>query len=79
MVKRRDVNVLGTTGTPLYIKPMPPHFQFKLVATDENKRIQTKFLDCLPFVYGVYGENKLIKTEPTINCNASAGMDATEF
>ena len=27
----------------------------------------------------MYGENDLIKTGPTVNCNPSAGMDATEF
>lgn len=57
---------------------LPPHFQLKLVATDENKRIQTKFLDGLQFVYGVYGMTKLIKFGPNVSCNASAGMDATE-
>ena len=46
--------------------PLPLHFQLKSVATDENKRIQTKFLEGLPFVYGVYGANKLVKSGPTV-------------
>ena len=59
---------------------MPTQFQLKSVATDENKRIQTKFLDRLPYVDGMYGSNKLLANNaPSVNCNASAGMDLIEL
>ena len=58
---------------------MPPQFQLKYVATDENKRIQTEFLNRIPLVNGVYGSDVMVDNGPTVNCNATAGMDSTEF
>ena len=54
--------------------PLPPHFQLKSVATDENKRIQTEFLNGIPFVNGVYGSDVIVYNGPTVNCNTTAGM-----
>ena len=59
--------------------PLPPHFQLKSVADDENKKIQRSFIDGVPVVYGVYGLNKLTCNGITVNCNRTAGMDTVEF
>ena len=45
----------------------------------KNNHIQIKFLNGLPLVNGVYRPNNLIDNGPTVNCNACAGMDLTEF
>eukprot|EP00536_Pseudo-nitzschia_multiseries_P002414 jgi/Psemu1/5464/gm1.5464_g len=62
--------------------PMPPHFQLKSMAKDDaNKRIQDSFLEELEHntVTGTWGFNKPTERWSTVNCNASAGMDGTEF
>eukprot|EP00536_Pseudo-nitzschia_multiseries_P018653 jgi/Psemu1/56621/gm1.56621_g len=62
--------------------PIPPHFQLKSMAKDDsNKRIQDSFLEELEHhsVIGTWGFNEPTKRWTTVNCNASAGMDGTEF
>ena len=59
---------------------LPPHFQLKSVAEDDNKRIQTAFIKGLPNVTGVYDTlGTSIGSPCSINCNATAGIDAKEF
>ena len=60
--------------------PLPPHFQLKSVAEDDKKRIQTVFINGLPNVTGVYDTLGTSVDSPcSVNCNATAGMDAKEF
>ena len=79
LTNKSSTHITFIDGSTTAGHPLPLHFQLKSVATDKNKCIQTKYFDGLLFVYGVYGGNKLIKSGPTVNCNASAGMNATEF
>ena len=59
--------------------PLPPHFQIKITAREDNKTIDTKFLKYLPNIVGTYGCGKVVENECTVNCNAKSGIDAVEY
>ena len=59
--------------------PLPPHFQLQSVADDVNKRIQQSFVKGAPIVCGVYGSNRMVSNDITVNCNKTTGMDTVEF
>ena len=59
--------------------PLPPHFQLKGNAREDNNTIDTKSLKYLPKIVGTYGCGKVLDNECTANCNAKACMDAVEF
>ena len=40
--------------------PLPPHFQLKITAREDNKTIDTKFLKYLPKIVGTYGCGKVV-------------------
>ena len=58
---------------------LPPHFELMSAAEDKNKRITTDFVNRMSNVVGIYGENWIVENRISVNCNASAGMDAVEF
>ena len=59
--------------------PLPPYFQLKSTAREDNKIIGTKFLKYLPKIVETYGCGKVVENDCTVNFNAKAGMDAVEF
>ena len=66
-------------GSTVEGSPLPPHFQLKSTAREDNKTNDTKFIKYLPKIVGTYGCGKLVDNECTVNCNSKAGMDAVEF
>ena len=77
---KSSVRITIIAGSTAAGHPLPPHFQLKSVAEDDNKRIQTAFIKGLPNVTGVYdtlGAN--VDNPCSINYIATAGMDAKEF
>ena len=60
--------------------PLPPHFQLKSTATEEEKkRIHELFVNGIQNTKGKYGGDCITSNGATVNCNVNAGMDGEEF
>ena len=66
-------------GSTVSGSPLPPHFQLKSTAWEDNKTIDTKFLTYVPKIVGKYGFGNVVENECKVNCNAKSGMDAVDF
>ena len=59
--------------------PLPVHLQMKSYAKNKNKKIYKKLFAHAMISAGVFGDNELIESDITINCNKNTGMDNEEF